>query len=67
MSEPSPSPSPEGRSEYADFLAERDEILRHKWIESEKVGSDIGFEQALVDWVRNHREAWRANRRKESA
>lgn len=44
---------------YAQYLAERDEILRHKWLESEKAGRDIGFEQALVDWVRNHRDAWR--------
>lgn len=49
-------------SEYREFLAERDEILRHKWIESEKAGRDIGFEQALLDWVRNHREAWRRRR-----
>lgn len=45
---------------YAQYLAERDEVLRHKWLESEKAGRDIGFEQALVDWVRNHRDAWRA-------
>jgi hypothetical protein len=54
-----PAPEP---SEYAEFLAERDEILRHKWIESEKAGCDIGFEQALLDWVRNHRDAWRRRR-----
>jgi hypothetical protein len=28
---------------YREFLAEREEILRHKWLESEKVGRDIGF------------------------
>ena len=32
---------------YKEFLAERQEILRHKWIESEKAGYDIGFEYAL--------------------
>ena len=48
---------------YREFLAEREEILRHKWIESEKQGRDIGFERALVDWIRNHREKWRASRR----
>ncbi len=48
---------------YREFLAEREEIMRHKWIESEKQGRDIGFERALVDWVRNHREKWRAARR----
>ncbi len=47
---------------YREFLAEREEILRHKWIESEKVGHDIGFERALLDWVLKHRAAWR-NRR----
>ncbi len=49
---------------YAEFLAEKDEILRHKWIESEKAGRDIGFERALLDWIRNHRAMWRSARRK---
>lgn len=48
---------------YKEFLAEREEILRHKWIESEKVGTDIGFERALLDWIRKHRDQWRSARR----
>ena len=44
---------------YQDFLAERDEILRHKWIESEKAGHDIGFDRALTDWMVRHRSGWR--------
>lgn len=48
---------------YQEFLAEREEILRHKWIESEKAGYDVGFERALLDWIRKHRDAWRAARR----
>lgn len=44
---------------YREFLAERDEILRHKWIESEKLGRDIGFERALLDWMLKHRTPWR--------
>lgn len=48
---------------YQEFLAEREEILRHKWIESERLGYDIGFERALLDWIRKHRDAWRAARR----
>ena len=47
---------------YDQYLAEREEILRHKWLESEKAGRDIGFEQALVDWVRHHRDGWRKRR-----
>lgn len=41
---------------YQKFLAERNEILRHKWLESEKAGLDIGFEKALLDWVIKHRK-----------
>jgi hypothetical protein len=44
---------------YREFLAEREEILRHKWIESEKQGRDIGFEKALLDWMLKHRTPWR--------
>ena len=47
---------------YREFLAERDEILRHKWIESEKQGRDIGFERALLDWMLKHRTPWRQAR-----
>jgi hypothetical protein len=51
---------------YKEFLAEREEILKHKWIESEKVGSDIGFEKALLDWIVKHRSNWRERRIRES-
>jgi len=47
---------------YREFQAEREEILRHKWIESEKAGYDIGFERALTDWIINHRASWRKAR-----
>jgi hypothetical protein len=47
---------------YREFQAEREEILRHKWIESEKVGHDIGFERALTDWIIKHRANWRKAR-----
>lgn len=48
---------------YQEFLAEREEILRHKWLESERLGYDIGFERALLDWIRKHRDEWRRSRR----
>ena len=47
---------------YKEFLAEKEEVLRHKWLESEKAGYDIGYERALVDWIMNHREKWLASR-----
>ncbi len=51
---------------YKEFLAERAEVLKHKWIESEKAGRDIGFEKALLDWIVKHRSNWRERRRKEA-
>ena len=47
---------------YREFQAEREEILKHKWIESEKAGRDLG-EWAIRCWVREHwngflRERW---------
>jgi hypothetical protein len=51
---------------YKEFLAEREEILKHKWIESEKAGKDIGFERALLDWIVKHRSQWREKRMKEA-
>lgn len=52
---------------YREFQAEREEILKHKWIESEKAGRDIGFEQALTDWIIKHRASWRKNRQAAAA
>lgn len=46
------------KSLYQRFLDEREEIMKHKWIESEKRGYNIGFEWALIDWVKNHRKSW---------
>lgn len=53
-----------GSTLYQEFLAEREEILRHKWIESEKRGEDIGFERALLSWIKTHRTDWKINRNK---
>ena len=34
------------------------EINRHKWLESEIAGYDIGFQAAADDWLKNHAAAW---------
>jgi len=34
------------------------EINRHKWLESEIAGFDIGFEAAAEDWLKKHADAW---------
>ena len=56
---PSSSDLLKNSSLYREFQAEREEILKHKWIESEKAGHDVGFEQALTDWIVRHRSKWR--------
>ena len=38
--------------------AQQEEIEKFKWIESERRGFDIGWEQAVRDWCRQHYEAW---------
>ena len=35
-----------------------EEINRHLWIESEKAGFDIGFDQAKEDWLVKFSKAW---------
>ena len=56
-----------GPTPYQEFLAEREEILRYKWLESERLGRDIGFDRALMDWIRFHRRNWIKGRESESA
>ena len=51
---------------YREFLAEREEILRHKWLESEKAGRDIGFERALLEWILRYRATWISARQQAS-
>jgi hypothetical protein len=51
---------------YREFEAEKEEIMKHKWIESQKAGHDIGFERALTDWIVKHRSKWRRSRQPQS-
>jgi hypothetical protein len=51
---------------YREFQAQREEVLKHKWVESEKAGGDIGFERALVDWLIKHRSEWRKSQQPET-
>ena len=35
-----------------------EEINRHLWIESERAGHDIGFENAASDWLQRFSTVW---------
>lgn len=48
---------------YRSFALERESMLKHKWLESERLGHDVGFQYALTDWIINHRMRWRKNLR----
>ena len=38
------------------------EIRKHKWIESEKCGHEIGFATAAVDWIKKYGHDWKLYR-----
>jgi len=35
------------------------EIHKHKWIESQKAGREIGFATCAVDWIEKYGQAWK--------
>jgi len=35
------------------------EMLKHKWIESQKSGRDIGFATAALDWIKRFGQSWK--------
>ncbi len=43
---------------YLFLKLEKQEIDKLKWIESEKLGRDIGKHKAVFLWSRYHRKAW---------
>jgi hypothetical protein len=43
---------------YRHVVDESNEIDKHKWIESEKAGADIGKNTARWSWVFNHKNIW---------
>lgn len=57
------APRPRSTS-WREFQADREDLLRHKWLMSEKAGRDVGLEAALLDWVDHHRSAMRRQRGK---
>lgn len=43
-----------------------EEINKHKWIESQKVGYDIGFEKAASDWITRFADEWEKSQTKKA-
>ena len=55
------------RTAETDLLEDplvREEIERYKWIESERLGTDIGEKRATLEWIRAYGCYWlKAHRR----
>jgi hypothetical protein len=51
---------------YRQFRAQLEEINKHKWLESERVGHDIGFDHAQADWTLKYRSRWLRHWRQQS-
>ena len=46
---------------YRHTVDESAEINKHKWLESEKAGSDIGKHSASWSWICNHKNKWHSH------
>lgn len=51
---------------YQEFLAMKEEVMKHKWYESEKAGYDIGFARAVIDWTMKFKSKWVEGRKKKN-
>lgn len=49
------------RDTYPYFRDPRalEEIRKHKWIESQKLGEEVGFATAALDWIGKYGEEWK--------
>ena len=50
------------RKQTEDVAQQNDEIMKYKWIESEREGHDIGEETAAMEWIEKYGSIWRAER-----
>jgi len=57
----------EHSSLFSRHLAEQEQIARVKWLESEKVGYDVGYARAKWVWLTTERANWIAGMRASGA
>lgn len=51
---------------YRHVVDETNEINKHKWIESEAAGEDIGKDKARWSWISHHKNKWHSHWIKEN-
>lgn len=50
------------RKQAEDVAQQNEEIMKYKWIESEREGHDIGADTAAMEWVEKYGSIWRTER-----
>jgi len=41
---------------YKKYMEQKEHVLKNKWYMSERKGTDVGYEKALLDWILNKKE-----------
>jgi hypothetical protein len=59
---PKPPQSLTKLPQWHEFMEGRKEILKYKWIQSEKEGRDIGMERAVREWLQKYHAEWAEKR-----
>ncbi len=47
---------------YQELMAEKEEILKFKWLESQRIGYDIGYDRAFFHWEMKYYRGWKQER-----
>ena len=62
---PSAGNAPEHHSLHGESQARLQSPVEHRESESGRFGHEVGFEEALANWIMNHRSGWHKNRHPE--
>jgi len=41
---------------YKKYMEQKEHVLKNKWYMSERKGTDVGYEKALLDWIINKKD-----------
>jgi len=46
---------------FREYCMKKDQVMKYKWIESEKQGADIGLERAWLQWESRYYQTWKSH------
>lgn len=44
---------------FKEYCQKKEQVMKYKWIESEKQGRDIGLEKAWLQWEARYYRTWK--------